>query len=126
MWIGGSLTPSAVVKTEIGPEKICLKRERGNYRLLAVASCQYIRSLYDVVGPDGDDVQVKNTSTTEDPLCMVFEWMEHDLRTVPSDQFRQNSNLPKIIAKSVLSALALLKSQANAVHTGERLVSFLL
>ncbi len=55
---------------------------------------------------------------------MVFEWMEHDLRTVPSNQFRQNSRLPKIIAKSVLLALALLKTQYGAVHTGECLVSF--
>lgn len=53
---------------------------------------------------------------------MVFEWMEHDLRTVPSNQFRQNSDLPKIIAKSVLSALVLLKTQYSAVHTGEYIV----
>jgi len=108
-----------VVKTEIGPEKTCLERERSNYKLPAIISCQYIRTLYDVVGPDGDDAQVESASMTEDPPCMVFEWMEHDLRTVPSDQFRQNSDLPKIIARSVLSALVLLKTQHSAVHTGK-------
>lgn len=112
------------MKTELGPEKICLKRERRNHRLPAIASCKYIRTLHDVVGPDEDDVPVENETTTEDPLCMVFEWMEHDLRTVPSEHFRQNSNLPKIITHSAMSALALLKSQYSAIHTGERLGSF--
>jgi hypothetical protein len=38
---------------------------------------------------------------------------------VPSDKFRENSILPKIIARSVLSTLALLNTQYNAIHTGE-------
>jgi hypothetical protein len=113
-----------MVKTELGPEKICLERERSNYKLPAVVSCQHIRTLHDVVGPDGDGIRAKSTSRTEDPPCLVFEWMEHDLRTVSPDQFRQNSNLPKIIAKSVLLALVLLKTQYGAVHTGEFILSF--
>lgn len=108
-----------MVKTGLGPAKICWEREYSNYRLRAVASCQYIRTLYDVIEPDGGDAPVENTPKTEDPLCMVFEWMEHDLRIVPSDRFRECSNLPKTIAKSVLSALALLKTQYNAIHSGE-------
>ena len=75
--------------------------------------------LYDVIGQDGDDVQVNRETAADDTLCLVFEWMDHELRTVPSHQHRQNPNLPKIIAKSVLSALALLKTEYNAVHTGE-------
>ena len=106
----------------MGPEKICLERERSSYQLPAILSCQYIRTLYDVVGTDGDDAHVESASMTEDPPCMVFEWLDHDLRTVPSDRFRQNSVLPRIIAKSVLSALALLKTQYGAVHTGAYLV----
>ena len=92
--------------------------------LPAVASSQHIRTLHDVVGPDKDGVHAESTSRTKDPLCLVFEWMEHDLRTVPPDQFRKNSNLPKIIAKSVLLALVLLKTQYGAVHTGECVVAF--
>ena len=110
---------SAVVKTELGPEKICLRRENDNYKLPAIASCQYIRTLVDIIGPKGVDTQVDNEFTMKESLCLVFEWMEQDLRTLPSDQFRENSNLPKIIAKSVLSALALLQNQYNAIHTGE-------
>ena len=105
------------MKTELGPQKICLKRERDNYGLPAIASCQYLRTLYDVVGP-GDSAQGDTTSTTGDPLCLVFEWMKHDLRTVPSNKFRENSIIPKIIAKSILSALAFLKKEFNAIHTG--------
>jgi len=111
-----------VVKTEIGNETVCFKRERSNYRLPAIISCQYIRTLYDVVGPEEDDAQAESALTTEDPPCMVFEWMEHDLRTVPSEQFRQNLHLPKIVAKSVLSALEVLKTEYGAVHTGAVIV----
>ena len=106
------------MKTELGNEKTCFKRERDNYKLPAVASCQYIRTLYDVIGQDQDGAQGDDISATDDPPCMVFEWMEHDLRIVTSDPFRDHSNLPKIIAKSILSALAVLKTQFNAIHTG--------
>jgi hypothetical protein len=108
-----------MIKTELGPEKICFKRERENYKFPAVAGCQHIRALYDVIGPDEGDAQVFSTSETDDPACMVFEWMDHDLRTVSSEQFRQHSNLPKVIAKSVLSALALFKAEYNGIHTGK-------
>lgn len=114
---------SAVVKTELGSDKTCLKRELDNYNLPAVASSQYIRVLLDVVGAGDNDTQVFNESEIEGPLCMVFEWMEHDLRAVPSERYRKDSNLPKVIAKSVLSALALLKTQHGAIHTGESVSS---
>jgi serine/threonine protein kinase len=109
---------SAVVKTELGIEKICLKRERDNYALPAIASCKYIRKLLDIVQPDHG---CRPVPKTEEQICLVFEWMEQDLRTVPSALFRENSNLPKIVAKSILSALALLKDQYSAIHTGELL-----
>jgi hypothetical protein len=106
---------SAVVKTELSKEKICLKREHDNYKLAAVASCPYIRKLIDIIEPN---CSTQSASTTEGQLCLVFEWMEQDLRTVPSDPFRDNSNVPKIIAKSILSALSLLESEYDAIHTG--------
>ena len=113
------IKPSVVVKTEAEPEKPSLERELSNYRLPGIASCQHIRALYDVIGPDEDDTQTDNASTTEDPLCIVLEWMDLDLRSLPADEFRRQLNLPKIVAKSVLSALAVLKTQYNAIHTGE-------
>lgn len=76
-----------MVKTEIGPEKIALKCQGGNYWLPAIASSKHIRSLYEAIGQDGNNAGVEGMSMTEDPLCMVFEWMEHNLRTVSSDQF---------------------------------------
>jgi hypothetical protein len=111
-----------VVKSELGPDKICWKRERDNYKLPAVASCPYIRILRDVIEVQGDYAQVDSASIDALP-CLVFEWMEHDLRTVPSGPFRENSRLPKAIAHSVLSALAVLKTEYDAIHTGECLSS---
>ncbi|KAF4625145.1 hypothetical protein G7Y89_g13021 [Cudoniella acicularis] len=43
--------------------------------------------------------------------------MDHDLRSAPSAPFRQNSNLPKVIAKSTLLALVLLQEVFGAIHT---------
>lgn len=83
----------------------------------AVASCPYIRSLTDII-PNSDDARQESSSSATENPHLVFEWMEQDLRTVPSDEFREDSKLPKLIAKSVLSALALLKNRYNAIHTG--------
>ncbi|KAJ9296735.1 hypothetical protein DTO271G3_4934 [Paecilomyces variotii] len=114
----GSKSTSVVVKTELGPEKICLNREQNNYRIPAIRSCKYIRQLRDVIGSDSKELREEKADSDSviNPLCLVFEWMDHDLRTVPSFEFRSNSDLPKIISKAVLSALALL-SEFNAVHT---------
>lgn len=86
--------------------------------LPAISSSQYIRKLYDVV--PSADCDNTNHAATSDPFCLVFEWMDHDLRTVPSQKFRGNAMLPKATSKSILSALALLKTEFNAIHTGER------
>lgn len=101
-----------------------MKREHANHNLPTVVSSPYIRALSDVVTIDNGDAQILNDSETETSLYLVVEWMENDLRTVPSDRYRENSSLPKVIARSVLSALALLKTEYNAIHTGECLSLF--
>jgi len=75
--------------------------------------------LCDVVESYRDKAWVGDASATDYLICIVFEWMEHSLRTLPSDQFRESSNLPRVIAKSVVSALALLKTKYGAIHTGK-------
>lgn len=55
--------------------------------------------------------------TSEDPPCLVFEWMEHVLWNVRAEPYREKSVLPKMIARSVLEALDIFAS-ANAMHTG--------
>ena len=90
-------------------EQTALKREYRNYGISEIASCPYIRTLYDTVRPDED---------SGDPPCLVFEWMDLDLRSVPANQFRGDPRLPKIVSKAVLSALKRFK-RLNAVHTGE-------
>lgn len=111
---------SAVVKTAREPTKKALRRERNNYLIPGIRSSPYIRSQYDIIDRDPDSGKnlphADETATA--PGAMVFEYMEYDLWQVPSERFRQNSVLPKVIARSVLSALALLRTQYDAIHTG--------
>lgn len=119
------LVSSAVVKTALEPTKKALRRERNNYLIPGIRSSPYIRSQYDILDRDPDSgedpPQVDETATA--PSGMVFEWMEYDLWQVPSERFRRNSILPKVISRSVLSALALLKTQYDAIHTGRLIIS---
>ena len=94
-----------------------MKREQNNYRIPAITSCKYIRELCDVISSGSEELRAEKADLAVNSLCLVFEWMDHDLRTVSSFEFRSNSDIPKIISKAVLSALALL-SQFNAVNTG--------
>jgi hypothetical protein len=99
----------AVVKSAAtDDEKIALKREYRNYRVPEIASCPYIRTLYDIVRPSDDPQELP---------YLIFEWMDLDLRSVPANQFRGDQKLPKTVFKAVLSALKLFK-KLNAVHTG--------
>jgi len=119
------LVSSAVVKTALEPTKKALRRERNNYLIPGMRSSPYIRSQYNILERDphsGEDPpQADETATA--PPGMVFEWMEYDLWQVPSEQFRRNSVLPKVISRSVLSALALLKTQYDAIDTGRQIIS---
>lgn len=74
----------AVVKTAVGElENISLKREYNNYKNPDIASSPCIRTLYDAVGPFKEDVR-QDGAAAEDPPCLVFEWMETDLRSLSS------------------------------------------
>jgi hypothetical protein len=102
----------AVVKTAMNDlERVALRREYRNYQIPALASSRFIRTMYEVVGP----IEANECSTQ--PGCLVFEYMDTVLRKVPSNLFR-DSNLPKGISKSVLSALEVMRAQ-HKVHTGK-------
>ena len=111
---------SAVVKTALEPTKKALRRERNNHLIPGIRSSPYIRRQYDILesDPKSNEGPPNADETATAPAGMIFEWMEYDLWHVPSERFRQHSVLPKIISRSVLSALALLKTQYNAIHTG--------
>ncbi|KAA8626730.1 SPS1 Serine threonine protein kinase [Pyrenophora tritici-repentis] len=101
----------AVVKTaNTDLEKMCLKREHRNYRIPAIASSPHIRAMYDTIHSEEEHHQ------DEEPSCLVFEWMNQDLHSVPPPEFRSNPKLPKVVSKAVLSALDVFKT-LNAVHT---------
>jgi hypothetical protein len=101
----------AVVKSAAtNDEKIALKREYRNHRIFEIASCPHIRTLYDTVRSNEDQ---------HNSPCLVFEWMDLDLRLVPANRFRGDPRLPRVVSNAVLSALKLFK-MLNAVHTGNR------
>ena len=57
-----------------------------------------------------------------EPDCMVFEWMDYELRHVPPMNHRSGSNLPRLVAKSILGAIVDLSKTLKAVHTGKAIV----
>ena len=106
----------AVIKSAAtNDERIALKREYSNYKILEIASCPYIRALHDTVRSNEDQ---------HDPGCLVFEWMDLDLRSVQANRFRGDPRLPKVVSKAVLSALGRFK-KLSVVHTGKLFVSHL-
>lgn len=100
-----------MVKTETNDSmNYVFNRERNNYELPHMGLCKTIRALRDVVGFD--------SLKPLEPQCMVFEWMDQDLRTVPYSTFRSNPRLPRVIARSVLETLAFIKETYGAFHSG--------
>jgi hypothetical protein len=107
-----------VVKTAVGElENVALKREYNNYKNPDIASSPYIRTLYDAVGSFEGNVR-QDVAAAEDPPCLVFEWLETDLQSLSSHQYRGSSRLPKVVSKSVLSALDIFR-RYNTIHTGK-------
>lgn len=107
-----------MVKTELGHDRSCLDREHHSHQHPTIKSSPYIRRLQDVIGTFGAGDE-EEKAESEDAPCLVFEWMENVLWKVRSDAFRQNLILPKVIAKSVLSALNLLDTEYDAIHSGQ-------
>ena len=102
-------------------ERMALVREYEIYEGPGpVKTNPFIRRLHDVVG-QWNMVEERGRAgfhkTSEDPPCLVFEWMEHVLWNVRAEPNREKSVLPKVIARSVLEALDIFAS-ANAMHTG--------
>lgn len=109
----------AVVKTVVCElENVALKREYNNYKNPDISSSPYIRTLYDVVGPFEEVRHDGAANATEDSLCLVFDWMETDLRALSSHQYRRGSRLPNSVSKSVLSTLDIFR-RYNTIHTGK-------
>ena len=73
---------SAAIKTPPTAEiMVVFEREQRNYDLPEIAASPYIRSLIDIVDSDID------TSLASQPRCMVFEWMDTDIWSLPSEQY---------------------------------------
>ncbi|KAF2125384.1 kinase-like protein [Dothidotthia symphoricarpi CBS 119687] len=118
--LSGSSTQAkwAIIKSAATEsERMCLRREHRNYKIDKIASSPYIRALYDTIQLDTSQDDTVHLSTSRDNAsCLVFEWMDHDLRAVTAPEFRSDSKLPKAVCHGVLSALDVLKT-LDAVHT---------
>ena len=102
-------------------ERMALAREYEIYEGPGpVKTNPFIRKLVDVVG-QWEMVEERGRAVfdkpSEDPPCLDFEWMDQVLWNVRAESYRENSVLPKAIARSVLEALDLFAS-VNAMHTG--------
>ena len=103
-------------------ERMALVREYEIYEGPGpVKTNPFIRRLHGVIGPwemVNERGRASFDKTSEDPPCLVFEWMEHVSWNVRAEPYREKSILPKVIARSVLEALNVFAS-ANAIHTGQ-------
>ncbi len=103
-------------------ERMALAREYEIYEGPGpVKTHPFIRKLHDVVGQwemIEERGRARFDKPSEDPPCLVFEWMDHVLWNVRAEPYREKSVLPKVIARSVLEALNLL-ALANVMHTGQ-------
>ena len=103
-------------------ERMALVREYEIYEGPGpVKTNPFIRRLHGVNGPwemVNERGRASFDKTSEDPPCLVFEWMEHVSWNVRAEPYREKSILPKVIARSVLEALNVFAS-ANAIHTGQ-------
>lgn len=86
------------------------EQEYENYNVAAINQCPYIRSRLDLIGHDSE------TMEESQPKCVVFERMDTDLWQLPSENFRSGSQLPRVVAHSVLKALTLLH-EIGGIHT---------
>ncbi|KAL5894811.1 hypothetical protein ACKVWC_000029 [Pyricularia oryzae] len=107
----------AIVKTcsTVGEQR-SLVREYQNYQIPDIAASPYVRQMHEAVG-SFDDPGSNSKISAENQPCLVFEWLDHCLWNVKSDKFRSDPALiPKLVARSVLSALATFE-RLGKVHT---------
>ncbi|KFY71110.1 hypothetical protein V499_08685 [Pseudogymnoascus sp. VKM F-103] len=104
----------AVIKTATAPlERFALQREFQTYQNPFVAESPFIRSLHEGLG-DMESLSAAHVVGVAPP-CLVLEWMDTELRLVPSRAFR-GGELPKHVARQVLKALWVLY-YIDSAHT---------
>ena len=102
------------------PGSVSINGERRSYCLTDIQHSLFFRRCLELLDPrdiaesKGPD-QMDGTADSENQ-CMTFEWMDNFLWQIPSAPYRSDSELPNVIARSVLSALALLKRELDAIH----------
>lgn len=101
---------SVVIKTEAEGDSILYEREAEGHEFDCIRNSPFIRRLYEAVDNGTDK-------------CMVLEWMDQDLWSLRHQKLPLDSPFPKIVARSILSALATfsdMDGQIPTVHTGKK------
>ncbi|KAI9755845.1 MAG: hypothetical protein M4579_004127 [Chaenotheca gracillima] len=104
----------AVIKTEPieRNRKIFYQRELDNLAIPAIASSRYVRGLQDYVGHGS----MESVLGAPQQRSMVLEWMDTDLWKSRFQTPHPEADLPRIMAKSVLEALAVF-ADLRGIHT---------
>lgn len=109
----------AIVKTcSSDLDQILLAREYRSYQIPDFATSPYIRHMLEAIGMPQEQGN-NSIAPALHPPCLIFEWMDTDLWHVPSKPFRNDTELPKVVCRSVLSALAIFKKHGKT-HTGSQ------
>ncbi|OBT54029.1 hypothetical protein VE04_03551 [Pseudogymnoascus sp. 24MN13] len=96
------------VASRVVIKDLIFERELDTHRIPAIEESPYIRQLVDVIHPED--------GAPGEPKKLVFEWMDTDLWKCRPHGNLSHPNLPQVISKSVLEALAVFQG-LNAVHT---------
>jgi len=94
------------------PSRTQYNREFHNYTLDSIARSPFVHSMLDLIGYD----EPLSCQGHQQPQCMVFEWMDTHLWQLSSNPFRLGSELPRIVARSILEALVVFHDE-EGVHT---------
>ncbi|KAI9674438.1 MAG: hypothetical protein M1817_001776 [Caeruleum heppii] len=92
--------------------KILYDRELRNLQIPTIASSRHIRALHDTIPSDPE----KSHADPTNHRGMILEWMDTDLWNCRHERIDPGSDLPRIVAKAVLEALAVF-ADLQGIHT---------
>ncbi|KAB8339123.1 hypothetical protein FH972_022059 [Carpinus fangiana] len=101
-------------------EKLTISREHTLFKNPHIVSSPYFRTCHDFIG-QWEALPAAGSSTESSP-CLVLQWMDSNLSSIPYQTLRAKPHVIRAVAKSILSALQLLTEKFKAVHTGKNIV----
>lgn len=102
----------AVIKTTDSARWESLKREYNQHVKSYIQSSTYFRQMCDTINPEN-----ATTWSSENPFCLVLEWMETTLAQLPPESYYQNPLIVYKIFEALLEGSAQL-ARHGQVHSG--------